>query len=147
MELFADLQRGSRCRRKECGVFELIGLLDDLDQRRGFAGDASDLQFAVRHSQLGQICIVGQGLRERLEDDDSRRRFTLLLRQLRSCFLEDSRAPALERDTPFGHLPRDLCPRCFEISADKYPSRERGDGRYSRCRRRRDERSTHAPHR
>ena len=47
-----------------------------------------------------------------------------------AVFLEDARAPAQERDPPFGHLPRDLCPRRFEISADKYPRRERGNGRY-----------------
>ena len=49
-------------RREECGVLELVGLLDDSDQRRGLARDAGDLQLAVGVMQLGQVSIVGQGL-------------------------------------------------------------------------------------
>src|SRR5580658_3156541 len=126
VKLFADLLRRPCRRRKERRVLELIGLLDDLDQRRGFSGDARDLQLAVGHMQFGQIGIVRQGLRERLEDNDGRRRFALLLRQLRRRFLKDPLAPAQKRDAPFGHLMRDLKSRRIELGADKYPSRECG---------------------
>ena len=65
MKLFAVSHRRARCRSEECGVLELIGLLDDPDQRGGLPGGSRYLHVAVGELQLGQVCIVGQRLRQR----------------------------------------------------------------------------------
>ena len=79
MKLLADLKWGPRRRREKSGVLELLGLLDNPDQGRRFAGDAGDFQLTVGHMQFSQIRVVRQGLRQRLEHNDGRSHFPFLL--------------------------------------------------------------------
>src|SRR5215468_949468 len=77
MKALAGITGRARRRRKEGGAREVRRLLDQPDQRWRVARDADQLQLVAFHAQLGDVGMIRQNLRQRLDDDDACRRLML----------------------------------------------------------------------
>jgi len=79
VEMVARLRGRPRGRREEGRLREMRGLLDQPDQAGRIARHADDLQLVAEDAQLREVGVIGQELRQRLDDDDARGHLALVL--------------------------------------------------------------------
>ena len=115
----SPLSVGASGRRgEECRVREMLGLFDELDQRRRVARKPGDLHLPVLDPQFIEISVVGQRLRKRLDHDDARRSGALSRLERRQRFVGDRAAPAYQCGVALGNPALEAHSLRVEIVAD-----------------------------